>query len=188
MIDAILNTAFVLLVLVVVEYVASALASFFYSDVVVVVSVPQDLKVLLKGEFMADLLTYQVAVAAPISADVVSRVLTVTVDGVVQPAVTFGGRVMDLGNAQFPQDSQVVLSLVDVDDAGNKSEPTTVEFTALDTLAPAPPGAFAVFLVAEARVADAPVVEAPVAETPVVEAPVAETPVVDESATDVTNG
>jgi hypothetical protein len=64
-----------------------------------------------------------------------------------------------------PQDSLVVLSLVDVDDSGNKSAPATVEFVALDTLAPAQPGGFNVTLVSEKVVDDAPVVEDVTPET-----------------------
>ena len=134
-------------------------------DLNVCVRVPVGLRVvLLKGKTMANVLTYSVSVAAPVDADVVSRVLTVTVNGVEQPAVTLAGNATDLGSVDVPQDSQVVLSLVDVDDAGNKSEPATVEFTALDTLAPAQPGGFNVTLVSEKVVADAPVVETPVVE------------------------
>ena len=110
---------------------------------------------------MANVLTYSVSVAAPVDADVVSRVLTVTVNGVEQPAVTLAGNATDLGSVDVPQDSQVVLSLVDVDDAGNKSAPASVEFTAVDTLAPAQPGGFNVTLVSEKVVADVPVVETP---------------------------
>jgi len=114
------------------------------------VSVPRGLSVVLrKGETMANVLTYRVSVNAPVDGDVVSRELTVTVNGVESTVVTAAGNATDLGSVDVPQDALVVLSLVDVDDAGNKSEPATVEFTALDTLAPAQPGGFNVTLVSE---------------------------------------
>ena len=91
--------------------------------------------------------------------------------------MTTAGAATDLGSVDVPQDALVVLSLVDVDDAGNKSPPATVEFTAVDTLAPAQPGGFNVALVGEKVVVDVPVVETPVVDVPVV-----------DEATDTTNG
>ena len=110
---------------------------------------------------MANVLTYtyNVSVAYPVDADVVSRILIVTVNGVDQPANVLAGTATDLGAIEVPQGALVVLSLTDVDDAGNKSQPATLEFTAEDTLAPAQPGGFAVTLVSENVVADAPVAD-----------------------------
>jgi hypothetical protein len=153
-----------------------------------VICAPRGLSVLLiRGENMANVLTYQISVAAPVDVDVVGRVLTVTVDGVEQSSVQFAGSVTDLGGIEVPQDAQVVLSLVDVDDVGNKSEPATFEFTALDTLAPAQPGGFTVTLVSEHDVPTTAVVEEPVVDAPVVEEPVVEEPSV-EPEQDSTNG
>jgi hypothetical protein len=98
---------------------------------------------------MADNLRYSVTVAAAVDADVVTRVLTVNVDGIGRDSVEFSGTATDLGEIVVPQDSYVVLSLVDVDDAGNKSEPATLEFTATDTVPPQQPGALGVSLVSE---------------------------------------
>lgn len=98
---------------------------------------------------MADLLTYTI-VAAPASAqDVVARTLTVIVNNDEQAPKTVGGDVTDFGTITVPQDSTVVLTLVDTDDAGNESEPATVEFVAADTIPPAKPGAVTVTLVGE---------------------------------------
>lgn len=129
------------------------------------VNVPRGLRVvLLRGETMANVLTYRVSVNAPVDGDVVSRELTVIVNGVASTVVTAAGNATDLGSVDVPQDALVVLSLVDVDDAGNKSEPATVAFTALDTLAPAQPGGFNVTLVSEKVVADEPAVATPVVD------------------------
>lgn len=99
---------------------------------------------------MADVLTYRVSVD-PAAADVVERLLTVTVDGqeVADAAKTFEPSATDLGVVNVPQGSSVVLSLVDVDDAGNKSEPALLAFSAEDTLPPAAPGGLGVTLVGE---------------------------------------
>lgn len=126
------------------------------------VQTPSGLMVMqLRSESMADILKYSVSAPAPVDGDVVSRILTVTVNGVEQPAVPLAGNATDLGTIEAPQDAQVVLSLVDVDNAGLKSPPATLEFTAEDTIAPAQPGAFTVTLVGERVVADAPVAAAP---------------------------
>jgi len=98
---------------------------------------------------MADVLTYQVTVGAPVDHDVVSRQLTVTVDGVSEGSKSYEGAATDLGTIEVAQNSNVVLSLVDVDDAGNYSEPAVVEFVASDTLRPSTPGSFSVTLVSE---------------------------------------
>jgi hypothetical protein len=170
MFDAMLILAakavFVLFLLWYLACIALALYDLLLHELNVSVSVPKGLRVvLLRGETMANVLTYRVSVDAPVDGDVVSRELTVTVNGVESTVVTAAGNATDLGSVDVPQDSLVVLSLVDVDDAGNKSEPATVEFTAVDTLAPAQPGGFNVTLVSEKVVADVPVVEESTPET-----------------------
>jgi hypothetical protein len=147
-------------------YIALAVYAALYRGLNIFVSVPVGLRVVLqRGETMANVLTYRVSVNAPVDGDVVSRELTVTVNGVESSVVTAAGNATDLGSVDVPQDSLVVLSLVDVDDSGNKSAPATVEFVALDTLAPAQPGGFNVTLVSEKVVDDAPVVEDVTPET-----------------------
>lgn len=98
---------------------------------------------------MADLLTYRVSVGPVVDHDVVSRQLVVAVNGETTSSLVFAGSAVDLGDISVPQDASVVLTLVDVDDAGNKSEPATLEFVAADTLPPAQPGFFSVTLVGE---------------------------------------
>ena len=103
---------------------------------------------------MTNILTYSISVAAPVDADVVSRELFVTVDGVSKDKVEFSGSATDLGTVDVPEGASVQLSLVDVDDAGNESVPASVDFVAADTLAPGQPGAFNVSLVAERSESD----------------------------------
>lgn len=124
---------------------------------------------------MKDLLTYQVTVGAPVDHDVVSRQLTIVVDGVSEGTKFFDGFATDLGVVEVPQDAQVVLSVMDVDDAGNYSEPATIEFVASDTLRPSAPSAVNVVLVSERAAPDVQ------PETPV-EPPSPEAPPTDDSA------
>lgn len=98
---------------------------------------------------MSDLLTYQVTVGAPVDHDVVARQLSITVDGVSEGTRSYEGGTTDLGTFEASQDANVVLTLIDVDDAGNYSEPAVLSFVASDTLRPSTPGAFNVILVSE---------------------------------------
>ena len=95
------------------------------------------------------MLIYSVNAAAPADADVVERRLTISVAGAEPVVKTFSGSEISLGEIAVPQDATATLSLVDVDDAGNPSEPAVFEFVAADTLAPAQPGQFGVTLVRE---------------------------------------
>lgn len=96
---------------------------------------------------MADILVYDVLLPAA-GVDVESRELTVTIDGTAQPAMTPAKGDVST-QIKVPQDSTCHLSLVDIDDAGNRSEPSTFDFVATDTLPPATPGALGVNLVSE---------------------------------------
>jgi hypothetical protein len=113
---------------------------------------------------MADVLTYVVSAASPVDGDVVSRVLTVSVNGVEQGSATFAGSAIDLGTVTVPQDADVKLTLVDIDDAGNLSLPAEYYFVAVDTVAPAIPGGFGVTLVGETTVPEPGVSSEPAVE------------------------
>jgi hypothetical protein len=86
-----------------------------------------------------DMLVYAVSAAPPVDKDVVSRHLTVTVNGEARPKVDFGPAATDLGEFSAEEGDLVVVVLVDTDDAGNASLPGEVSFTAADTLPPATP-------------------------------------------------
>jgi len=113
---------------------------------------------------MADVLTYVVSAASPVDGDVVSRVLTVSVNGVEQGSSTFAGTAVDFGTVTVPQEADVKLTLVDVDDAGNASLPAEYYFVAVDTVAPAVPGSFGVTLVGETTVPEPGVASEPAIE------------------------
>lgn len=110
---------------------------------------PGPINAILKEEPMAGILVYDVGLP-PIAegSDTASRELTLTVgDG--QPEVIPLGADPTV-RIRVPQDSAVVLSLVNIDDGGNRSEPSTQSFTALDTIPPEAPGPFGeIKLVAE---------------------------------------
>lgn len=105
---------------------------------------------------MADILTYVINAAAPVDGDVVQREMLVTISGDTNSATTtvWPGHAVDLGSVSAPQDATVTISLVDVDDAGNRSVPYTLSFVAADTIPPSAPGAVMVTLVGEATQPD----------------------------------
>lgn len=119
----------------------------------------------VRSNSMADTMTYQVSAGTPVSGDVVSRFLTVVVNGVEYSSTEYVGPVTAFGSISVPQDSNVTVTLVDVDDAGNKSEPAVYTFVAADTVPPAQPGLLGVTLVGETH-ADR---STPVADVEVVE-------------------
>lgn len=98
---------------------------------------------------MTDSLTYTIVAAPVVDGDVVKRLLTLVINGEEQGTAEFPASATELSVVTVPQDANVVLTLVDVDDAGNKSVPAVVEFVAADTIAPAQPGAITVTLVGE---------------------------------------
>lgn len=99
---------------------------------------------------MADVLTYRVSAGPVVDGDVVKRLLTLTINGEDQGTAELPATAAaDLSVFSAPQDAVVVLKLVDVDDAGNESEPAVFEFTAKDTIPPAKPGSLGVTLESE---------------------------------------
>lgn len=94
-------------------------------------------------------LIYSVSSGAPVDGDVVSRELTVSINGSPASTATFGPGETSLGEITANQGDAVVVSLVDIDDAGNRSDAAVLEFAAADTIAPAQPGLLGVTLVRE---------------------------------------
>ena len=100
-----------------------------------------------KGNIMA--LVYAVEAGPVTVSDVVSRKLSVTVNGTEVSSKEYSKDTTAFGELGFGDNDKVVLSLVDVDDAGNASQPAVLEFVASDTLPPPQPGEFGVRLVRE---------------------------------------
>jgi hypothetical protein len=129
-----------------------------------IVNVPVNFTVSLIDKRGKDMLVYRLEVGPTVDHDVVERRLTVEVNGELVNEKVFSSLDVDLGELVFAQGDEVNLALVDVDDAGNVSEPAFIRFTAADTIPPAKPGSFSAVLARE--VADDPVVVTP---DPVVE-------------------
>jgi len=100
-----------------------------------------------KGNDMS--LVYSVTAGLPVDHDVVERRLSTKVNGTVVSTNVYSPDTVDFGEMVFTEGDNVLLSLVDVDDAGNVSEPATVEFVAADTIPPVAPGSFGVALLRE---------------------------------------
>jgi hypothetical protein len=94
-------------------------------------------------------LVYSVSAGPAVDADVVSRELTVAVNGEQISRVSFPKETTDFGEIKVAQDSNVSVALVDIDDAGNRSQPALREFVATDTIPPAAPGEIGVSLLRE---------------------------------------
>jgi hypothetical protein len=113
---------------------------------------PSGLAAQLIGEIM-DVLKYSVTADPVADGDVVSRRLTVRVNGEQQSQNTHPRETVDFGTVDVAQDAAVEIELVDIDDAGNASPPLVSSFTAVDTLAPTAPTGLGVTLVGETEVA-----------------------------------
>ena len=87
--------------------------------------------------------------ARKVDADVVERKLSVVVNGEDRGTTSFPAETTSFGELSFGDSENVVLTLVDMDDAGNSSSPAVAEFVATDTLPPVQPGEFGVTLVRE---------------------------------------
>ena len=97
----------------------------------------------------SEMLVYSVTAGPAVDSDVASRRLVVTVNGDVQSTAEHAADTTSFGEIAVPQDANVVVSLVDIDDAGNESQPSFFEFVAKDTIPPSQPGALGVTLVRE---------------------------------------
>lgn len=110
---------------------------------------PYAFKCNLLNRRVNNMLVYNVTAGVVVDKDVAERRLSVTVNGEVRETKPFAPDTTSFGELAFADNDSVVLSLVDVDDAGNVSKPAVVEFVALDTVAPAAPGEFGVSFVRE---------------------------------------
>jgi hypothetical protein len=94
-------------------------------------------------------LVYSVTCSRPVDVDVIERRLVTKVNGEVVSSNVYDAGTVDFGEVLFSDGDSVILSLVDVDDAGNVSEPATLEFVAADTIPPQVPGGLGVTLLRE---------------------------------------
>lgn len=104
---------------------------------------PDKVSFILTGESKMGL-QYKLVLPAAGASDVVSRKLTV--NGVEQ---TVNGDVLEVEGFEGDQDTDVVGTLIDVDDAGNESIARDFSFTLVDTIAPPQPGDVGLVVVGE---------------------------------------
>jgi hypothetical protein len=82
-------------------------------------------------------------------ADVVRRKFTLSVAGEEPLEIPLPPNQATVTDLKAPQGAEVGLRLVDVDDAGNESEPRIQSFVATDTIPPPQPGEMAIHVTAE---------------------------------------
>ena len=95
------------------------------------------------------MLTFSVDLPPAGASDVTTRELSVKVgesDAVIR---TLAGSDVEAGGFEGEQDTEVFLSLIDVDDKGNRSEPREQTATLFDNLAPPQPGQLGIRVTAE---------------------------------------
>jgi hypothetical protein len=109
---------------------------------------PGKLQITLIKENGENMLEYKILLPAHDVKDLVDRELTVTVGDTVD-VFHLAPDAMESAVLTASQDSVVSLSLVDVDDAGNRSEASVLEVTITDTIAPPTPGTLSVVVVGE---------------------------------------
>jgi hypothetical protein len=95
------------------------------------------------------MLVYNVTAGVVVDKDVTERRLTVTVNDAPVSTKSYAADAVVFDEVGVNQGDKVVLTLVDVDDAGNVSEPAVCEFVGNDTIPPVKPGEFGVALVRE---------------------------------------
>lgn len=123
---------------------------------------PGILKLQVTGEKvqigMADKLTFNVTVPAEVGAnDVVKREAKVTLpDGTLTEVAIEGNGAAKLGPFVGSEGDVVAAEVVNIDNAGNRSEPRTASLTLLDTIAPAAPGEIGLEVIAETHEEPAP--------------------------------
>ena len=84
-----------------------------------------------------NMLTYTIGIPAPGASDVVERELMVTRNGETTQLTLALDATEEI--VEVEQGFEVELQLVDIDDAGNRSEPSVLSFTATDTVPPPKP-------------------------------------------------
>ena len=102
-------------------------------------SKPGQVTILPKEQVM-DKITFKVLLPTLTDADVVSRELTVKVADGTPVIKTVAQDVVSIDGFDGLQGTAVQLSLVDIDDAGNRSEASTITAVLKDVFPPAKPG------------------------------------------------
>jgi hypothetical protein len=119
-------------------------------DILLRCSNPGLLRISITGEDpMADKILFQVVLPPKSAPDVVRRELTVSFADGSQDVIELSADATSSDTLKGDQDSEISVSLVDIDDAGNRSEPSLAAFELLDTVAPPAPGELGLSIVGE---------------------------------------
>lgn len=102
-----------------------------------------------RNENMADMIQFKVNLPPKAAPDVVSRELVVVIANGDPDVRVLDAEASEVAGYEGPQDSTVNVSLVDVDDSGNRSEASTVDFVLVDLVPPPMPGELGVVVVDE---------------------------------------
>lgn len=95
------------------------------------------------------MLKFVLTLPAPGAADVVERELVVKI-GEAEPVTVFlDGKSLESEEFSCEDNTTVTGTLVDIDDATNRSEPRSFEFIVVDTIAPPVPGELGVRVTAD---------------------------------------
>ena len=101
-------------------------------------------------EGMADMILFNVSLPPKAAPDVASREVTIKI-GDAEEVKSLGPDVELVEGLEGEQDLSVMVSLVDIDDAGNRSEASVAEAVLVDTVAPPQPGALGIVVVGESH-------------------------------------
>ena len=89
-------------------------------------------------------ISFKVLLPALTDSDVVNRELSVQVGDLPPDVRVLLPDAVEATDYSGPQDAPVRLSLTDIDDAGNRSEASTLDVVLADVFAPAKPGELAI--------------------------------------------
>lgn len=108
------------------------------------------LRISITGEDpMADKILFQVVLPPKSAPDVVRRELTINFNNGTQDVIELSADATSSDTLKGDQDSEISVALVDIDDAGNRSEPSLAAFELKDVVAPPAPGEIGLSIVGE---------------------------------------
>jgi hypothetical protein len=95
------------------------------------------------------MLIFKAILPPPGAADVVSREFTLTLPDQEPVVISLAADALEVPDLRAPQDTVITLSLVDVDDGGNRSEARELSTTLIDTIPPPQPGELGIVITGE---------------------------------------
>lgn len=137
---------------------------------------PGPILIIITGEdTMADLVTFNIILPPVGAPDVVVREITISIENQGNISQNLAADVTCIPDLTGPQNSRVLVTLVDVDDAGNRSEAAQAECFLTDNFAPPSPQQIGFQITNETHVPDPAPVD-PVDETALATDPSPEDP------------